>query len=86
MPAPSTPPPAQVQATIYAPPTQTAVVDLKESDDEQGLHSDVLDILANSIASSEQASFSGSIPEATTVAQEIVEQPINYPIEPPKVE
>ena len=46
----STSPPVQVQTTIFTPPTQTLVVDLEESDDEQGLHSDVLDLLVNSFA------------------------------------
>ena len=76
---PSTPPPIQVQTTISAPPTQTPLVDLEESDNEQGLHSDVLDLLVNSFASSKQPSSSVSIPAATSVAPKIAEQPTNNP-------
>ena len=83
---PSTPSPSQVQTTVSAPPTQTPTVVLEESDDEQGLQSDVLDLLVNSITNSEQPFSSTPIQEVTLVPLEIAEQPMNDTAEPPRAE
>ena len=75
----------QVQPTIPAPPTEILVVDLEESNDEQGLHTDVLDLSLNSLSNSEQPSSSTPILKDTPVAPEINEKPTYDPTEPPKV-
>ena len=82
----STPPLVQVQPAIPTPPTQIPIVDLEVSHDEQGLHSDVLDLLVNSFTNPEQPFSFTPIPEATFVAPAIAEQPTNDPAEPPRVE
>ena len=78
---PSIPPPAPIQATTSAPPTQTPTIVLEESNDEQGLQSDVLDLLLHSTTNPEQPYTSAPIPEVASVAAEIVEQTINDPVE-----
>ena len=62
------------------------MVDLKESDEEQGLQSYVLDLLVNSVTNSEQPTASTSIPEVAPVATIIIEQPVEDPAEQPRAE
>ena len=73
---PSTPPPAPIQTTISAPKIQVPIVDLEESDDEQGLQSDALDLLVNSITNPEQPTASILTPEVALVVADVIEQPI----------
>ena len=63
---PSTPSSALIQTSNPAPKTQIPIVDLEESDEEQGLQSDVLNLLVKSATTSEQHTVSVPTPDVTS--------------------
>ena len=62
------------------------MVDLKESDEEQGLQSYVLNLLVNSVTNSEQPTASTPTPEVAPVTIDITKQPNEDPAKQLRVE
>ena len=74
----STPSSVPIQ-TINSPKKQVPIVDLEDSDEEQGLQSNVLNLLVNSATNAEQLTASTSTPKVAPVIVDISKQPNEGP-------